>query len=99
MFALRSYFYLLAHTIGISFPMLLDALFLMPMTKPAIFYGVRFTIGITAAICFTFLLRAVRRKFGVDTAQLLQLFLVVTPGTFISITAFLPSTFAMICYT
>lgn len=69
------------------------------MTKISIFYGIRLFLGLLNAAANTYLLRAVQRKFGNDTSQLVQLFLIVTPGMFIASTAFLPSTFAMICYT
>jgi len=98
MYALRSYFYLLVHTVGAYIPVALDALQLFPLTKIGVFYGIRLFLGLVCAVCNTHLLRTVQLKYGNDTGQLLQLFLVVTPGMFISSTAFLPSTFAMLCY-
>lgn len=98
MYALRSYFYLLIHTIGAFLPWTLDALDLVPMTKISIFYGVRLFLAFSNAAANTYLLRSTQKKFGSEASQLLQLFLIVTPGMFISSSAFLPSTFAMICY-
>lgn len=71
---------------------------MVPMTKISLFYSLRLFLGLIGALCNTYLLRAVQRKFGSDTSQLLQLFFIVSPGMFISSTAFLPSTFAMFCY-
>lgn len=76
----------------------MDAANLIPLTKVSIFYGVRLFLALLNAAANTYLLRATQRKFGPDSSQLLQLFLIVTPGIFISASAFLPSTFAMICF-
>lgn len=86
------------HTIGAYIPVALDAAQLLPLTKLGVFYGVRLFLGLLGAASNTYLLRTVQLKYGNDAGQLLQLFLVITPGQFISATAFLPSAFAMYCY-
>jgi alpha-1,2-mannosyltransferase len=84
---------------GALMPALADWASLAPMTKLSIFYGVRWFLGMIGAACNTYLHRVVEKKYGMETAQILQLFLVISPGMFISSTAFLPSTLAMFCYT
>jgi len=99
LYALRSYYYICAHAIGLLLPFTLDFAGLVPMTKISLYYGVRWFIGILTAASNTYLHWAVEQRYQTDTAQVLQLFLVISPGMFISSTAFLPSTFAMLCYT
>lgn len=84
---------------GAFIPASFAAVGLAPLSKKAIFYSVRLCLGLIGAACNTYLVRAVGRKYGEGASALTQLFLGVTPGMFISITSFLPSTFAMYCYT
>ncbi|CAL5219251.1 g1047 [Coccomyxa viridis] len=91
-YALRSYLYLLVHTL-IAGP---AALWLgAGPGKAAVFYIVRMALATISAYAEMQLVRAVRDFAGAKTAQLLLFLLCCSAGMFAASSAFLPSTFVM----
>jgi alpha-1,2-mannosyltransferase len=90
-YGLRSYLYLWFHV-------LIGHLFsLIAPSKSFVFYGVKLGLGTTCAFCQTYFLSGVYSRFGLHVSIFTLLFLLFSPGMFISSTSFLPSSFAMYC--
>lgn len=89
-YALRSYLYILVHTIpGWVYSRLLQP---NPML---VFYFLRCMFGFICAVCEVYFYRGVLCEFGANVGRLCLALLVFSTGMFISSTAFLPSTTSM----
>ncbi|KAK6641071.1 hypothetical protein RUM44_012770 [Polyplax serrata] len=89
-YALRSYTYLLLHVL----PAWIYANILQP-NRMLIFYFVRCLLGLFCAFCESYFYKSVCKEFGVQVGRLVLVFLLFSPGMFISSTAYLPSSFSM----
>lgn len=105
-FALRSYAFLLPYAavarvaiLGYEATTKLISVLAAYPPKIFAFYAVRVFQAILSAASETFLCASASRRFGPRAAQLLVMFLAVSPGLFRSSVEFLPSSFAMICLT
>jgi alpha-1,2-mannosyltransferase len=88
-YALRSYYYLW-HYIPVA-----KLVSFLTANKMLVFYAVRAFLAVVSATTDTALVAATKRFFGNTVANFLCLFLLFSPGMFISTTNFLPSSFAM----
>lgn len=93
-FAIRSYAYILLHAIPLK---LYDTLF--HPNGISIFYFLRLIFGVSGAAVEGFFCKAVAKRFGPSVSRMMLVFLIFSPGMFISSTAFLPSSFAMLLTT
>lgn len=89
-FALRSYLYILVHTI----PAWVYSRLLQP-NPMLVFYFLRCMFGFICALCEVYFYRGVLCEFGANVGRLCLALLVFSCGMFISSTAFLPSTTSM----
>lgn len=98
-YALRSWFYLLIHTVGAKLARFVVNPELSISSKLIEFYGIRLEIAILSSLSEAYLLLQARRLCGRLTAFLCLCFLFFAPGMYAAGTAFLPSSFAMISLT
>lgn len=89
-YALRSYTYILFHTI----PGSLYSYVFQP-NKILVFYFIRCLLSFFCAGCEAYLYKAVNQRFGSNCARWMLVFSLFAPGMFISSAAFLPSSFSM----
>lgn len=89
LYGLRSYFYVGQYA-------LISKIFSFFLSdKVELFYSIRVTLGAFHAAVDTLLFIVIRRMFGSLCAFLFLVFSALSPGNFISSTAFLPSSYAM----
>ena len=98
-YALRSWFYLLIHTVGAKLAHFVVNPELSISPKLIEFYGIRLEIALLSSLSEAYLLLQARRLCGRLTAFLGLCFLFFAPGMYAAGTAFLPSSFAMISLT
>lgn len=89
-YALRSYAYILLHSI----PAWLYYYVFQP-SHLLIFYFLRFVLGVVFTICGVYFYKSTCCEFGVNVGRIMIVFMVFSPGFYISSTAYLPSSFAM----
>ncbi|EEB12136.1 alpha-1,2-mannosyltransferase ALG9, putative [Pediculus humanus corporis] len=89
-YALRSYTYILLHVV----PAWIYSNLLQP-NRMLIFYIIRCVLGLFCAFCETYFYKAVMKEFGMQVGKMVLIFMLFSPGMFISSTAFLPSSFSM----
>ena len=88
-YGLRSYSYITLHEkIG-------ALLSFFVVYKSQVFYGIKIVLGLVCALCETYFVSSIYRRFGSNIAFYTSLFLFFSPGLFISRTSYLPSSFAM----
>ncbi|XP_056006211.1 alpha-1,2-mannosyltransferase ALG9-like [Ostrea edulis] len=90
MYAVRSYAYLWIHALPIS---LYKSLF--STNKIMLFYILRCVFAFACASCEVYFYKGVCKQFGANTGRITLAVLLISPGMFISSTAFLPSSFCM----
>ncbi|KAF7281365.1 hypothetical protein GWI33_004848 [Rhynchophorus ferrugineus] len=93
-FALRSYFYLMVH----ATPVWIYHKLLQP-NPLLMFYFSRCLLGLACAFTEVYFYKAICKEFGVHIGRICLAFQLISPGLFISSTAFLPSSFAMYTFT
>ncbi|GAM20124.1 hypothetical protein SAMD00019534_032990, partial [Acytostelium subglobosum LB1] len=89
-YALRSYAYLLYHS---SFGNVLKMI--VPNNTLILYIYMKIMIGLQTALGQTVFYAGIQRKFGNTIALYTALFMLFSPGMFISSTTYLPSTFSM----
>ena len=94
-FALRTYAYPLLHAL----PAVLAESVLGLTSRISIFYAVRTVLALLCCSAEIFFVRAVQRKYGTRVATFTTIFLLFSPGMFLSSPTFLPSTFVMLALT
>jgi len=91
-YALRSYAYILLH---VAPAQIVKEFF--HANKVTVFYYVRFILAIIAASLETYFFKSVQHQFGNHVARTYFLLSALSTGMFISVAAYLPSSFAMYC--
>ena len=89
-FGLRSYFYILLHTV----PAWVYERLLNPHPL-FVFYFLRCLLGMVSAFCEAYFVQAVKREAGAIAARLTLAMLALSAGMFVASTALLPSTTSM----
>ena len=98
-YALRSYAYLLPYAALLKIAeatVPTHLLFIAP--KVALFYAVRIALASASAVVEGLLVNSVGATLGASTAWATLFGLALAPGMMISAAAFLPSSFAMVCF-
>ncbi|XP_055329427.1 alpha-1,2-mannosyltransferase ALG9-like [Paramacrobiotus metropolitanus] len=93
-YAIRSYAYILLH----AFPLKIFQTILQP-NRFTMFYFLRFVLAIAAVAVEGAFYAQICKRFGPSVGRMVLVFLLFAPGMFISSTAFLPSSFAMLMTT
>ena len=94
-FALRTYAYPLLHAV----PIVLSEFLFNLSSKISLFYAVRTVLALSCCVTEVYFVGAVRRKYGTRVAWMTGIFLLCSPGMFLSSPTFLPSTFTMLALT
>jgi alpha-1,2-mannosyltransferase len=90
-YGLRSYLYVWLHAqVGQFFRLVFPYKF-------QIFFAIKVSLGLISALCQTYFVSAVFRRFGSNVCWYTAFFLLFSPGMLISSTSLLPSSFAMYC--
>lgn len=93
-YAIRSYAYILLHAL----PLKVFQIFFHP-SGVSMFYFLRLVFAVCSVGVDAMFYNQILKRFGPSVARMVLVFLIFSPGLFISTTAFLPSSFAMIMTT
>ncbi|KAL4220582.1 mannosyltransferase [Mactra antiquata] len=89
-YAIRSYAYIMLHTLPMRFYMLLAA-----PNPIMLFFVLRCVLAFVCTLCEVYFYKGVWKQFGSNTARILLCFQIMSAGMFISSSAYLPSSFCM----
>ncbi|KAK7575993.1 hypothetical protein V9T40_012279 [Parthenolecanium corni] len=89
-YALRSYSYLLVHTVP---AWIYNSLF--HPSRLLLFYFIRCSLAVVSAVAEVYFYKSVCREFGINVGRIMLVILIFSPGMFIASTAYLPSSFSM----
>ena len=94
-FALRTYAYPLMHAI----PAVLSEYLFSLHSHIAVFYAVRTCLALACGLAEIYFVCAVKKRYGNRIGFMTSIFLLCSPGMFLSSPTFLPSTFTMLALT